>query len=70
MMRVRYGQHIMVFPQLGYVYLEWFVIGALTRVSGTALCFGCGAPYAEHPNHPDFDIPTLHVACDGRPVKT
>jgi hypothetical protein len=63
------SQRIHVFPQPAAVYAdEW--LDDMVRVGGEALCGVCGETYNDHPNHPDIDIPTLQITCDGRPVKT
>lgn len=40
------------------------------RVSGSALCKWCKRPYDQHPKPEPDVIPTLHVDCEGRRVKT
>ncbi len=64
---------ICVWPQpKGPVYFDpisW--TDNTVRVSGYACCPVCGGRYDDHPGHPAWPtVGTLHVTCDGRPVKT
>lgn len=46
-------------------------LDGMVRVGGRAGCPACGASYADHPGHPRWPtFGTLHVTCDGRPVKS
>jgi hypothetical protein len=40
------------------------------RMNGDALCAWCGRRYADHPRPEPEVVPTLHVDCEGRRVKT